>query len=449
MRNISFYYTLDVAYKLGIDYRLVTREREAGKNVDAYYSDKETSIYLSWSLEGKYYKELVGARRIKPCDWDFKAKLPNRKRHYELHVFLQSLKSRIDKEFLRLWGEMPPTPASIREMVHGIINGPFESAGEKTGLFWRKFDEFHEEKRQLTKPSTVAKYNTVRKTLQKFEKAYYPITFEVMTSKWYRDFLIYSIGLGRLTNTISKDISQLKAYMNWAYEMKYHRFLEFKKFKAESETSEPIFLTIEELGLIEKYVCKSTSLSIAKDVLLIGSYTGQRISDILGFRKKHLKEFADGSVEWELYQQKGRKSRAIHIFLIDKARKIIDKYLEDKGDNDFIFPRISPIVINRKLKKLGELAGVNAPTTKVSYSGKNRNEVTLPKYAWLTTHTGRRTFITALCTNSMPIHEIRSMSGHASNKEISPYQGVLKDSVRKGLMRAFEPELEVQNNFFG
>jgi len=445
MRLINFYFTLDQTFldqtfKEGLDHRVCKREREEGKNVDCWYNPNPTSIYLSWSIGGKYFKCPVG-QSIRPVDWDWRLKLPVRKhRNYlELSVLLKTIKSKTEREYLNArTNNEAITPETIRTMVIRIINGNHSIADE--GKFWEAYDEFITEKSYLVKPSTIAKYRSLRKTLEGFEKAKYPMTFEAVTMKWYTDFLIYSIGLGKVNSSINKDIRQLKGFQNWAYERNYTRSIEHKKFRCQEDYSDPIFLTLDELAQIERYdASASASKALSKDIFLFLCYTGQRISDVALLKKKHIRASTCGpGMEWELYQEKGNKQRAVHIYLIDKARKILDKYLADKGDDDFIFPRQSSVIINRNLKKIGKSAGLCELLTKVNFSGKAKRETTMPKFFFLSSHVARRTCVSLLSSINMPDHEIQSVTGHASSKEMKPYRGIFRQNVREGLIRAFE-----------
>jgi len=448
MNFINFTYTLDVVYKKkGVDHRVCRKEREEGKDISGYYNNNKTSIYLSWSFAGKYYKENVGYR-ISPCQWNFSEKLPSKKycNYLELSAMLKGILSSVERLYLQMRiDKLAITADTIREMVRGIINGPIDSASEKKGLFWRVFDEFLLEKAQLTKPSTVVKYKSLQKTLQAFEKAKYPMTFEAVTMKWYTDFMIYSVGRGRLNNTISKDLTGVKSLMNYAYDRKHHKNLEFKRFRCPEDYGDPIFLTVDEIAAIENYdTGTNASQSMSRDIFLLACFTGARSSDLLLLKKKHLKILADGEMEWELFQAKGRRVKAVKIFIVQKARKILDKYLDGKKQDDFIFSQ-SPVVTNRNIKIICKNAGstetgagLTEPVTKTNYSGSNRIMVTLPKWKWVSIHSGRRSFITHLCANNMPDHEIQSLSGHASSKEIRPYRGILSQNVRAGLIRTFE-----------
>jgi len=448
MKIVRFYFTLDQTFRKGLDHSVCKVERSEGKNISAFYNPNPTSIYLSWNIGGKYFKAPIH-QTILAAEFDPKSKLPTRKHcnYFELSMLMKTILSKIEKEYMHMrTNELAITPETVKEMVRTMINGN-HSIPEK-GLFWGAFDEFLIEKEALSKLATVVKYKSFRKTLQGFEKAKrYSLNFESINMKFYTDFLIYSFGLGRLNNTISKDIIQLKSYMNWSLDRRYHRSIDFKRFKAACETSDPIFLTMEELELIEQYYANANaSQALSKDIFLFLTYTGQRISDLIELKCNHIKGSQDDDMEWELYQQKGNKKHAVHIYLIDKARKIIEKYMDGKGDYDHVFPRQSPVITNRNLKKIGEGAGLITPTTKVNYSGKTRKEITLPKFHFLSTHTGRRTFITMLCGKGVPDCEIQATSGHKSSKELRPYRGVLSQNVKAGLIRAFEEGNRVIGN---
>ena len=61
-------------------------------------------------------------------------------------------------------------------------------------------------------------------------------------------------------------------------------------------------------------------------------------------------------------------------------------------DNEYVFPRITNSKGNELIHALCELCEINTPITKTYYKGGERIEDTRPKYAFVGTHTGRRTF---------------------------------------------------------
>jgi integrase len=322
-------------------------------------------------------------------------------------------------------------------MVWKAINGCVEASVEE--LFWTTYDEFYVEKAQLCRPSTAIKYKSLQKLLKAFESAKYPMSFEAVTKRWHADFRLYCISLGYLNNTTNKYIKMVKGFMNWSSEMKYHDNLDFKRFRIEFETTETIALTIEELKAIEDFDPRDNKyMETARDIFLVGVYSAQRVSDLMAMKKKDLKIQADGEMWWDVHQIKGRK--LVRVYMVNKARDILNKYLTDKNANDFVFPRQSPEVTNRNLKKIGKGAGLIVLVSKINYCGHAKKEVTEPKYFFLSMHTARRTAVSLMCFSSMPDHLIQNISGHSSSKEALVYKSIDRVKIRDGLINLFDPK---------
>lgn len=439
MKAVRFTYNLDCTFKKGVDHRACAKDRLEGKNVDAYYFPRETGIYLSWSFAGKYMKEYTTVN-ILPVLWDWRLKLPVRKHpnQLELSTLLTTILSKVQRGYLQMRTDgIALTGDSIQQMVRCIIHGDHTTL--EKALFWKVYDEFIEEKKQLSAPSTAVKYNTMGNHLLAYEKLKgIKLTLEDINMIFHNGFMVYCIGLGFRTNTVGKLVAMIKAFMNYAYDRKFTRNLEFKKFKVKSETTEPVFLTMDELHAVEKFDPGiNVSMATSRDVFEIGCYTGQRISDLLAMKRTDLKRSKDGEVWWEVHQVKTRK--VVRVFIINKARKILDGYLNANNQDGFVFPRISPVVVNRYLKIIGKAAGLTNEITKTNYCGNKKQEVTGPKYMFLTTHVARKTFISLLCSSNMPDHEIQSLSGHASSREMKVYKGIDKSSIRNQMIALFEP----------
>jgi integrase len=329
------------------------------------------------------------------------------------------------------------TSSSILEIVTDAVGSSSSPKGDS--LFWLSFQEFIAEKLQLCRPATVAKYRSLHRILKKFEEAKYSMTFEGVSKKWQTDFLLYCIGCGYLNNTTNKYIRMVQVFANWAHGMNYHRSLDFKRIRCEHETTEPIFLIMEELKCIEDFdVQENVALLHSKNIFLIGCYTSQRISDLLAMKKKDLSTDANGEMWWNVYQAKGRK--LVKVYLVRRARKILEEYLIGKDSNDRIFPMLSAVAINRNLKTIGKGSGLLEIVTKVNYSGNNKREITQPKYLFLTTHVARKTAISLMCASNMPDHEIQSISGHSSSKEMTVYKGVDRRRIKESLAKLFQTE---------
>ncbi len=154
-------------FKKGIDYCKALSIKASGQNIDKIYYPFESTIYLSWSVNGKYHKQSTG-QRIKPAEWDFELKLPFMKhRNYlELSVLLKKIKSNCEREYISMKiNEITITSESIKNMVRRIVL----ITPNDLIPFWSAYDEFLQDKSLITKPATIVKYESTRKAMKKFE----------------------------------------------------------------------------------------------------------------------------------------------------------------------------------------------------------------------------------------------------------------------------------------
>src|SRR5690606_22682658 len=129
------------------------------------------------------------------------------------------------------------------------------------------------------------------------------------------------------------------------------------------------------------------NLAIARDYLVFECRTGQRISDVKRF---NLKDF-DGQ-SWTFYPRKGnrlgKKKVTVHFTgYCEKAPEILQRY-------NFKMPELSEQKINKNIKEACRQAGINTPTEIFRTAQNKRIRIAGPKYEFISTHTGRKTFIT-------------------------------------------------------
>ena len=77
--------------------------------------------------------------------------------------------------------------------------------------------------------------------------------------------------------------------------------------------------------------------------------------------------------------------------------------------------------MNEHLKTMGEVVGLDEPQRIVYFKGSQRYEEVYPKYALLTTHCGRRTFIVNALRLGVPSEVIMKWTGHSDYKAMKPY----------------------------
>jgi hypothetical protein len=99
-------------------------------------------------------------------------------------------------------------------------------------------------------------------------------------------------------------------------------------------------------------------------------------------------------------------------------------------------PVISNQKMNEHIKELGELAGFDTPTKLVHFKNNDRIEEIHPKYAILSTHCGRRTFIVLALTLGISVAVIMKWTEHKSYASMKPYIKIV-DSLKEEEMKKF------------
>ena len=166
--------------------------------------------------------------------------------------------------------------------------------------------------------------------------------------------------------------------------------------------------------------------------LLFQCFTGPRYSDILSLKKEDIR-----AGTWHLRQQKTKN--ITQIPLNKYAISILAKY------PDYELPVISNQKMNKYIKELCELAGIDETITIVKYRGNKRIEETKKKFEVVGTHTARRTFITLSLRKGMKPEVIMKITGHKSYKMFQKYLKIADDHTRKEMFEAWGEPLHQVN----
>ena len=117
-------------------------------------------------------------------------------------------------------------------------------------------------------------------------------------------------------------------------------------------------------------------------------------------------------------------------------KAILEKYKDIHFENHMALPVISNQKMNDYLKELGELAEINEPIRETYYKGNERIDEVTPKYALLSTHAGRRTFICNALALGIPAQVVMKWTGHSDYKAMKPYIDIA-DDIKANAMNKF------------
>jgi site-specific recombinase XerD len=282
------------------------------------------------------------------------------------------------------------------------------------------------------KAVTLRSYKQAQKHLKSFQKHSGKVyELDEITSQFHKDFVKYLQTEMKFTkNTIGKHIKTIKTFMNYALTEGYTDNQSFKssEFKVSKEITTEIYLNAEEIEAFRNEdLSKYPKLSHARDLFLIGYYTGQRVSDYNSFSEDDIQTI-DGVDYFVIVQEKNKKrGRKVYCPITTEIREIMDlrhnglppKRIPDKDINDYI-------------KQIGQMLDLDSlnKMIKCEYTkaGKEVVEI-LPKHQLIKSHTARRSFATNMYKAGMNVYDIMLFTGHTTEKEFYKYIRI-KDEER-------------------
>lgn len=265
---------------------------------------------------------------------------------------------------------------------------------------------------------SIGRYKVVKNKIVLFEKyRKKKILIKHVGLDFIEEFEKYLTDYEKLNvNTVGRYIKFLKTICLWALNSKkIQAHPELNQIRGYSEKAFKVFLTFDELETIENTNFKRTALENAKDWLIIGSYIGQRVSDLLILTKDNLT--VRNSLELiELTQIKTGKRVAIPLH--PKVKEILNKRNGNFPEN------ISAQIFNLHLKDLCKLAEINEPTEGAKFDADTKRKVkgTYPKYELITSHVCRRSFASNFY-GDIPTPLLMSITAHSTEKMFLEYIG--------------------------
>jgi len=288
--------------------------------------------------------------------------------------------------------------------------------------------------KKVLKPGTIRTFNSAFNLIESYmdERKIKALYFNTIDREFYYDFLRYLTDKKFSKNYIGTVIQKLKTVMGYAFDENKHTNLEFKK-NYFSKISEPIahpYLNSNELKSIEKLSLSDSKMDIARDIFLIGCYTGLRIGDLLNFIKNPDVISDGGYMFFKVSQQKTSNPVIIPL------NKIISQILNKYDGN--LPPYMRENEINIFIKSICKRAKIDQQHCIKRTEGGLVTESIMPKYKFVTTHTARRSFCTNAYKSGMPVHDIMAISGHKSERVFLNYVKVhLEENAKRIAQHTF------------
>ena len=194
----------------------------------------------------------------------------------------------------------------------------------------------------------------------------------------------------------------IKSFLNEVSEEVELPTLRFAKaLRVKTVPSQHIALSEQELIMLDEYEPRTQNEADAKILFMRGAFTGARASDCRMMSEDNLH---DDTLSYVSIKTKVAVEQPIHIRLI--------KYLQMQPSRER-----DTKSINRTIQSICKHIGFTEEIT-LFCNGKTQ---TKPKYKWVSSHTARRSYVSALALRGVPISIISKLAGHSSTEMTDKY----------------------------
>lgn len=391
---------------------------------------KEAIIFMYFRYNKKLLKYNTGLT-ILATQWNKKKHRPYAtcKHQESYNRILDNLRVEVNDTYYELRGDLKrePFPKELKTALNEKLNT--DSTKSQPAL--HKFiKQFIEDSRKAKKEGIIKVYFTTWNHLKGYEKENsIKLNFNSINTAFNQSFTSYLFNLGLANNTVGKYIKTLKTFLNSATEQGLNKNLSFKKFKVFKKPTEyAIYLDETELDkLFNLDLSENKRLEKVRDLFIVACWTGLRYSDFSKLTADNMSE-KKGVEVINVVTQKTHEP--VYVPVHYHTKEIFKKY---NGK----FPEAITIQkMNKYLKELGKLAGINEPVEKVIIRNNKNDKSILPKYELISTHTARRSFATNLIlTGDLSVKSVMQITGH---KQVKTFLGYVRTTKLENTLKVSE-----------
>lgn len=408
--------------------------KESIKSLEAT-PKKQSLIMLHFTSKGKRFKKSIGFK-CSLHQWDvLKQRIKTGKgmmaNAYKLNTFINDLQTYTEDELSAMVKDIGYI--DIEKMSY-LIQSKIRGNGEEKEILnlIRYAENLAEEKKNHVSKAT---YNTYQQTISQLknyekQKEKQVLKFENIDMSFYRKFKKFLEDEDFSLNTIGKHFKTLKTFLNEAFinGLTTNTIFKNRNFKVAQELTTDIYLTNEEIKTLEEENLKDFPvMELARDIFLMGCYTGQRVSDYNGITDENIEEI--DSHKFIKVRQK-KTDTIVHIPITKEIQKVMNRY-----NNNFP-PKQSEPVLRKNIKAVCSKVGFNE-LINVSYTkGGKLIKIEVPKYQLVKTHTARRSFCTNHYVAGKSIQSIMLFSGHKTERNFYRYIRIEKEQKALAVLKS-------------
>jgi len=378
--------------------------------------------YMKDGVERTRYKKTVPNTKVKPEFWDktrqrLKVDRSDPTFHIKVNAFLDELAAHVEAIF-RDFENGRCTPEQIdTELGYrmGWVARPLPPEKRPTPSLWEFVPAFIEQKKGQPR-GTWKVLQTGWNHLQQFaeERFRRPLTYDEIDRDFAEAFKqwLFSAPRNLSINYVEKVFSVLRQFMREALQRKFHQNRDYEFFRIKKVKISKLALTFEELQkLYALDLSAEPGMERARDLFLIGAYTGLRFSDFTRILPEHIEEI-QGKKLITITNQKTNITVSIPLFPIPET--LLRKY-------NFKAPTLTNQVLNRYLKEIGKRAGLTDRVFQTDTAGGTRTDKVVEKWEQLSSHVARRSFATNFFRDGVQASVLMKITGHSTERQFMQY----------------------------
>jgi integrase len=368
---------------------------------------------------------------INPNNWNYKTRRVEDKEPFanSINDILDLLQEKVFNMFISARiGDKPATYDYFKTELTRFIElggNDLEAGKDSQPYFLSKFEEYLDDSTDKV-DSTIKNYRNTINQLKRFSLKYgQSLTFANINEEFITKLNRYFAKDLRITSqTAGKHLKNLKAFLKSAYKKKYHSNKFFEQIKVSREKTIVTFLTLEEVKALKSIKLENKELEESRDIFLMGVFSGLRHSDIIRISRR--------TVEGEYLSFMIKKTKRAQRTYINKyIRELLEKY-------DYSMPNISSTRVTNNIRKVAKMANLNRDVTTGRRVGADLIEKFRPLHEVISTHMGKRTFVTLFFEAGGRMQTILQSTGNSDMETMKHYHKLTSKGEKEEIDRIMD-----------